>query len=107
MSSLAAADDDSDESSVGTPEITLDALRPEALAALLAVRQERDDAAAAAAAPVDGVAPLPDDFGKSQFWYSDECADALAKPLLGGRVAVVSCPTARRPSGIALLRPSR
>ena len=89
MSALDETADDSD-SSDGVPEIGLDALRPEALAALLSVKQARETAAADATA-------LPDDFGMSQFWYTDECADSLAAAVRGrGRVAVVSCPTAHR-----------
>ena len=89
MSALDEAANDSD-SSDGVPEIGLDALRPEALAALLSVKQARETAAADATA-------LPDDFGMSQFWYTDECADSLAAAVRGrGRVAVVSCPTAHR-----------
>ena len=89
MSALDNNADDSD-SSDGVPEIGLDALRPEALAALLSVKQARATAAADATA-------LPDDFGMSQFWYTDECADELAAAVRGrGRVAVVSCPTAHR-----------
>ena len=89
MSALDEAANDSD-SSDGVPEIGLDALRPEALAALLSVKQARETAAADATA-------LPDDFGMSQFWYTDACADALAAAVRDrGRVAVVSCPTAHR-----------
>ena len=69
MSALDNADDS--DSSDGVPEIGLDALRPEALAALLSVKQARETAAADATA-------LPDDFGMSQFWYTDACADELA-----------------------------
>ena len=89
MSALDEAANDSD-SSDGVPEIGLDALRPEALAALLSVKQARETAAADATA-------LPDDFGMSQFWYTDACADELAAAVRDrGRVAVVSCPTAHR-----------
>ena len=89
MSALDNNADDSD-SSDGVPEIGLDALRPEALAALLSVKQAR------ATASMD-TAALPDDFGMSQFWYTDACADELAAAVRGrGRVAVVSCPTAHR-----------
>ena len=60
------------------------------LAALLAVKQASDENAADPNA-------LPDDFGKSQFWYTDACADALANAVIEkGRCAVVSCPTAHR-----------
>ena len=45
MSALDETADDSD-SSDGVPEIGLDALRPEALAALLSVKQARETAAA-------------------------------------------------------------
>ena len=88
---MSALDDANDsDSSDGVPEIGLDALRPEALAALLSVKQARETAAADATA-------LPDDFGMSQFWYTDACADALAAAVRDrGRVAVVSCPTAHR-----------
>ena len=74
MSALDNNADDSD-SSDGVPEIGLDALRPEALAALLSVKQARETAAADATA-------LPD-FGMSQFWYTDECADELAAAVRG------------------------
>jgi len=87
---MSALDEASDSSSDGEPEIGLDTLRPEALAALLAVKQASDENAADPNA-------LPDDFGKSQFWYTDACADALANAVIDkGRCAVVSCPTAHR-----------
>ena len=50
MSALDNNADDSD-SSDGVPEIGLDALRPEALAALLSVKQARETAAADATEP--------------------------------------------------------
>ena len=94
MSALA---DDESSSEGSAPEIGLDALRPEALAALMEVRQARDDAAAAPP-PTDGA--VSEDFGLSQFWYSDACADALGAAVraaaAGGRVAVVSCPSVHR-----------
>ena len=87
---------DSDDSA--DPEITMDALRPEALAALMEVRQARDDAVAREAESTDGA--IAEDFGLSQFWYSDACSDALGAAVVraagGGRVAIVSCPSVHR-----------
>lgn len=98
----ALADDPSaedDESSDGSePEIGLDMLRPEALAALLEVRQARESAVALEAESTDGA--VAEDFGLSQFWYSDGCSDILGAAVnaavKGGRVAVVSCPSLHR-----------
>jgi hypothetical protein len=94
----APIDEDDASSSDGEPEIGLEGLRPEALAALLEVRSAREDAVALEAEATDGA--VAEDFGLSQFWYSDACSDALAKACAagarGGRVAVVSCPSVHR-----------
>jgi hypothetical protein len=44
----------------------------------------------------DGVAGVTEDFGMSQFWYTEATANALAEEALKttGRLAFVSCPTA-------------
>ena len=92
-------EDDDASSSDGEPEIGLDSLRPEALAALLSVRSAREEAVALEAESTDGA--VAEDFGLSQFWYSDACSDLLAAAAVGaaggaGRVAVVSCPSVHR-----------
>lgn len=61
-------------------EITIDSLRPEALQALREVMSTQQS----------------ENFGLSQFWYTDECADSLAAALrsvVSGRIAVMSCPS--------------
>ncbi|KAJ1463525.1 putative N6-adenine methyltransferase-domain-containing protein [Pelagophyceae sp. CCMP2097] len=93
---MASLDDVGDDSSSdGEPEIGLGALRPEALAALAAYRSERE---------VKESSGDHEDFGLSQFWYSDAFSDDVAAALRTarptGRIAVVSCPSVHK----ALLR---
>ena len=74
----------SDDSDDDDERIGVEALRPEALAALREVMDgEKEE--------------LKEDFGLSQFWYTDECAAELAKKVMTfGRIAVLSCPSLHR-----------
>lgn len=66
------------------PEIGIDALRPETLAALRDVLQSNSSG-------------VKEDYRLSQFWYTEECADGLAcaiqNALPSVRIAVLSCPS--------------
>lgn len=66
------------------PEIGVEALRPETLAALRDVMQSNSSG-------------VKEDYRLSQFWYTDECADRLARAiqdvLPSVRIAVLSCPS--------------
>ena len=88
--------------------MSLDALSPETLAALQAVLCER--AAGESAAASDPF--RSEDWGKSQFIYTEETAGTVAAEVArlcpaGGRVACVSCPTLFRTllDGFPSLRP--
>ncbi|KAJ8600104.1 hypothetical protein CTAYLR_003460 [Chrysophaeum taylorii] len=80
--------DSARSSSSSDPEIGIEALRPEALAAL---REVQD------APPAER-----ENFGLSQFWYTDACASAIGaavRDAVPGRVAVLSCPSVHRTVG--------
>lgn len=72
------ADSDDDDAPALSEEM-LALLSPEARAALDAHRSATKAAAAALAkAAADGSTEIGEDFGMSQFWYTDECADEMA-----------------------------
>jgi len=84
----AAVDVDVDESSDDIScsvlsEELLSMLSPEARSALEAHRNaERDAKIKLSKAQADGTTEIGEDFGMSQFWYTDECADEMAKVLV-------------------------
>ncbi|CAM9460634.1 unnamed protein product [Ectocarpus fasciculatus] len=89
------------------PEITLDALSADTLAALnahLAVK----GAAEGEEADTEGVKGtlVTEDFGLSQFWYDDDTQRAMAREVLrearGGKAAIISAPSVM--NGIKLLK---
>lgn len=113
--SVGAHDDESDSSSSendGPPEITMDSLSADTLAALQAhmavqdvMKAEEGEEGTAAAAPGGG-GLVSEDFGLSQFWYDDETQKTLAREVLkgaaGGKAAVISAPSVM--NGIQLLK---
>eukprot|EP00904_Undaria_pinnatifida_P000472 jgi/Undpi1/10425/HiC_scaffold_29.g12875.m1 len=97
----------SSSSDAGPPEITLDALSEDTLAALkahLAVK-DADEVEEAGTEGQRGTL-VTEDFGLSQFWYDDDTQRAMAREVLrgaaGGRAAVISAPSVM--NGIKLLK---
>jgi hypothetical protein len=101
-------DDDADAAPALSEEL-LAMLSPEARAALDAHRaSQREAAAALAAAQADGSTEIGEDFGLSQFWYSDESAEEMAQVTVAAarlqrpdaspsnplRIACISAPSA-------------
>lgn len=51
---------------------------------------QRASAAAAADAAADGNTEIGEDFGMSQFWYTDACADQMASDLVETALAAAA-----------------
>ena len=102
----AGVDSDDDDGPVTLSAELMAMLSPEARAALdshLTARAEAE--AALAQAKADGATEIGEDFGMSQFWYTEECADEMATEITNAarakvgpdaivRIACISAPSA-------------
>ncbi|CAM9520305.1 unnamed protein product [Hapterophycus canaliculatus] len=104
---MARSRSSSSSSDGGPPEITLDALSADTLAALNLHLAGRD-AAEVEQVDTEGAkgALVTEDFGLSQFWYDNDTQKAMAREVLrearGGRAAIISAPSVM--NGIKLLK---